>query len=165
VTESVFDTILDEHTGLISRIVATFETNSAICDDLKQEVALALALWRATPSWRGDCTLRTFVARVTHNVCVSHVRRAVREPSRSELSDTLPSDREGPEDSVARADLSRRLTAAVATLPTGLREVATLTLEGFSTQEIAQTLGINEGAVYTRATRARAALREAMVTQ
>jgi DNA-directed RNA polymerase specialized sigma24 family protein len=50
-------------------------------------------------------------------------------------------------------------------LPTGLREVATLTLEGFSTQEIAQTLGINEGAVYTRATRARAALREAMVTQ
>ena len=160
---SVFDRILDEHTGLISRIIATFETNSATCDDLKQEVVLAL--WRAAPSWRGDCTLRTFVARVTHNVCVSHVRRAVREPSRSELSDTLPSDREGPEDSVARADLSRRLTAAVATLPTGLREVATLTLEGFSTQEIAQTLGINEGAVSTRATRARAALREAMVTQ
>ncbi len=162
-TESVFDTILDEHTGLISRIVATFETNSAIGDDLKQEVMLAL--WRAAPSWRGDCTLRTFVARVTHNVCVSHVRRAVREPGRSELSDTLPSDREGPEESVARADLSRRLTVAVATLPTGLREVATLTLEGFSTKEIAQTLGINEGAVSTRATRARAALREAMVTQ
>jgi RNA polymerase sigma factor (sigma-70 family) len=89
----------------------------------------------------------------------------VREPKRSEHSDTLPSDREGPEDFVERTDLSRRLTAAVATLPTGLREVAMLILEGFSTQEIAQTLGINEGAVSTRATRARAALREAMVTQ
>lgn len=161
--ESAFDTILDEHSGLVSRIVSTFEANAAARDDLRQEVILAL--WRSAPSWRGDCTLRTFVARVTHNVCVSHVRRAVREPRRSELSDTLPSDREGPEDSVARADLSRRLAAAVATLPTGLREVATLTLEGFSTQEIAQTLGINEGAVSTRATRARAALREAMVTQ
>ena len=162
-TERDFDTILEEHIGLISRIISTFETNSVICDDLKQEVALAL--WRAAPSWRGDCTLRTFVARVTHNVCVSHVRRAVREPKRSELSDTLPSDREGPEDSVERADLSRRLTTAIATLPAGLREVAMLILEGFSTQEIAQTLGINEGAVSTRATRARAALREAMVTQ
>jgi DNA-directed RNA polymerase specialized sigma24 family protein len=44
VTESVFDTILEEHIGLISRIISTFETNSVICDDLKQEVALAL--WR-----------------------------------------------------------------------------------------------------------------------
>lgn len=162
-TGSVFETILDEHSGLVSRIVATFEANAAARDDLQQEVTLAL--WRAAPSWRGDCTLRTFVARVTHNVCVTHVRQAVREPRRAELTDTLHSQDEGPEQSVSRADLTRRLAAAVATLPNGLREVAMLTLEGFSSKEIAETLGINEGAVYTRSNRAKAALRELMVKQ
>jgi DNA-directed RNA polymerase specialized sigma24 family protein len=38
-------------------------------------------------------------------------------------------------------------------------------LEGFSVAEIAQTLGINEGTVYTRSNRAKAALRELMVKQ
>jgi RNA polymerase sigma-70 factor (ECF subfamily) len=61
--------------------------------------------------------------------------------------------------------MNRRLTAAVASLPKGLREVAILMLEGFSVAEIAQTLGINEGAVYTRSNRAKAALRELMVKQ
>lgn len=161
--ESAFDTILDEHSGLVSRIVSTFEANAAARDDLRQEVILAL--WRAAPSWRGDCTLRTFVARVAHNVCVSHVRQAVRQPRYADLGDTLHSDDAGPEESASRADMTRRLTAAVAALPAGLREVAMLMLEGFSPPEIAQTLGINEGAVYTRSNRAKSALRQLMVNQ
>lgn len=161
--ESVFETILREYPGLVSRIVRTFEANAAARDDLRQEVTLAL--WRAAPSWRGDCTLRTFVARVTHNVCVSHVRQAIRQPKHSDLSVTLQSHDEGLEESASRADMNRRLTAAVASLPKGLREVAILMLEGFSVAEIAQTLGINEGAVYTRSNRAKAALRELMVKQ
>lgn len=158
---SPFDTILSEHSGLVSRIVATFETNPATRDDLRQDAILAL--WRAAPSWRGDCSLRTFVARVTHNVCVSHVRKTVHGPRPAALSDALPSDTDRPDETYAKSDLTRRLMSAVAALPNGMREVATLTLEGFSTQEIAQTLGINEGAVSTRVNRAKAALREAMV--
>jgi RNA polymerase sigma-70 factor (ECF subfamily) len=50
--ESVFETILREYSGLVSRIVRTFEANAAARDDLRQEVTLAL--WRAAPSWRGD---------------------------------------------------------------------------------------------------------------
>jgi RNA polymerase sigma factor (sigma-70 family) len=157
----VFDQILNEHSGLIARIVATVESNPSTREDLKQEAVLAL--WRAAPSWRGDCTLRTFVARVTHNVCVSHVRRAVRAPKQDTLSDTLPSIQDGPDAVFERAELTRKLSTAIAYLPPGLRETAALFLEGFSTQEIAQTLGINEGAVSTRVNRAKAALREAMV--
>lgn len=158
---TIFDQILEEHSGLIARIVATVESNAATCEDLKQEAVLAL--WRAAPSWRGDCTLRTFVARVTHNVCVSHVRREVRSPKRAALSDSLPSSHAGPDEALARAQLNRKLTSAIASLPPGLRETATLFLEGFSAKEIGETLGINEGAVTTRVNRAKAALREAMV--
>ena len=157
----VFDQILDEHSGLIARIVATVESNPATCEDLKQEAVIAL--WRAAPNWRGDCTLRTFVARVTHNVCVSHVRREVRSPKQAELSSSLRSSHAAPDEALARAQLTRNLAAAIASLSPGLRETATLFLEGFSAQEIAQTLGINEGAVATRVNRAKSALREAMV--
>jgi len=157
-----FERALSEHGGLIARIVATFESDQALREDLQQEAALAL--WRAAESWRGDCSLRTFVARVTHNVCVSHVRKAAREPRRDALDPALPADAETPDDIAARNDLGRRLLAAVSALPPGLRETATLILEGFSTEEIAQTLGVSEGAVFTRVSRAKAALRSLMVT-
>jgi DNA-directed RNA polymerase specialized sigma24 family protein len=43
--------------------------------------------------------------------------------------------------------------------------VATLYLEDFSAREIAETLGISEGAVFTRVTRLREALRKVMETE
>jgi RNA polymerase sigma factor (sigma-70 family) len=157
----VFDRALEEHAGLIERVVAAYERNPAGREDVKQDIALAL--WRAAPAWRGDCTLRTFVARIAHNVCVSHIRRSLREPRGAEVDPGLACDAERPDDVVARSDLSRRLISAVAALPHGLREVATLVLEDFSTQEIAQALGLSEAAVFTRVNRAKAALRAIMV--
>ena len=158
--KSVFDRALDEHGGLIDRIVATFERDRTGREDLHQEVALAL--WRAAPSWREDCSLRTFVARVAHNVCVSHVRRVTREPRRADLDAGLATDAERPDEAAMRADMGRRLARAVADLAPALRDVAVLMLEGFSPREIAETLGIAEGAVATRASRAKAALRTMM---
>jgi RNA polymerase sigma-70 factor (ECF subfamily) len=114
---SVFDRALDEHGGLIDRIVATFERDRTGREDLHQEVALAL--WRAAPSWREDCSLRTFVARVAHNVCVSHVRRVTREPRRADLDEGLATDAERPDEAVMRADMGRRLARAVADLAPG----------------------------------------------
>ena len=155
-----FDQALRAHGGLIDRIVTTFERDRAGREDLRQEVALAL--WRALPSWRRDCSLRTFVARVAHNVCISHVRRAIRQPGGASVDAGMPSAAPGPEDEALRSDGARRLSDAVSRLPLALRDVALLMLEDFSQREIAETLGINEGAVATRATRARAALRALM---
>jgi RNA polymerase sigma-70 factor (ECF subfamily) len=147
------------HAALIDRILLGFERDPDRRQDLRQDVALALV--RAAPGWRGDCSARTFVARITHNVCVSHVRGARRQPAGAPLDETLPSAEELP-DAAQRRDLGRRLEAAVAALPEGLRAVTLLQLEGLSTEEIAGTLGIAQGAVFTRLTRARAALREMM---
>ncbi len=46
-----FTEVLQDHAGLISRIAASYEADPALRDDLAQEIALAL--WRALPSWRG----------------------------------------------------------------------------------------------------------------
>jgi DNA-directed RNA polymerase specialized sigma24 family protein len=46
-----------------------------------------------------------------------------------------------------------------------MREVATLYLDDFSAREIGETLGISEGAVFTRITRLRETLRKVMDTE
>jgi RNA polymerase sigma-70 factor (ECF subfamily) len=163
VASDIFDQALNEHAALIDRIIAGTENNPACREELRQEVALAL--WRAAPSWRRDCSLRTFVARVTHNVCVSHVRKASRAPKHDELSDTVLDKAQAADDAVVRADLGRRLQVAVSRLPHGMRQVATLYLDDFSAREIAETLGISEGAVFTRITRLREMLRKVMDTE
>lgn len=108
----------------------TFERDRAECEDLKQDVAVAL--WRALSTWRGDCTLRTFVARVTHNVCVCHVRRAARKPNSEDLKLHMRTNLVAPEEATARNEQGRRLAAAVFALPRAQRDVAVLTLEGFA---------------------------------
>jgi len=163
VGSEIFNQALAEHAAMIDRIIAGMESNPACRDELRQEVALAL--WRAAPSWRQDCSLRTFVARVTHNVCVSHVRRAIRAPKSGQISETIQDQTEAVDDAVVRADLGRQLQVAVSRLPHGMREVATLYLDDFSAREIAQTLGISEGAVFTRITRLRELLRKMMDTE
>lgn len=57
------------------------------------------------------------------------------------------------------------LKTAVAALPLGLRQVMTLTLEGFAPLEIAAVLGITENNVAVRANRARERLRAALVAE
>jgi len=163
VGSDIFDQALAEHAAMIDRIIAGMESNPACRDDLRQ--AVALALWRAAPSWRQDCSFRTFVARVTHNVCVSHVRRAIRVPKHDQILETVQDETEAVDDAVVRADLGRRLRVAVSGLPLGMREVATLYLDDFSAREIAETLGLSEGAVFTRLTRLREMLRTVMDTE
>lgn len=152
-----FTRLLEEHAGLLSRIAASYEADPSLRDDLLQDIALAL--WRALPGWRGEASLRTFLARVAHNRGATHVigqRRLPRgEPPDEELVDgaARPDQRAG-----LRQD-HLRLQQAVRGLPVGLRQAVTLALEGFSHAEIAQALGIQVNAVAVRLNRARASLK------
>ncbi|MDN5924917.1 MAG: sigma-70 family RNA polymerase sigma factor, partial [Xanthomonadales bacterium] len=63
--EREFTSLLREYAGLLSRVAASYEAEPAARDDLLQDIALAL--WKALPRWRGEASLKTFVARVAHN--------------------------------------------------------------------------------------------------
>lgn len=101
------------------------------------------------------------MARIAHNVCVSHVRRAVREKP-APLNDDLPDETADPEAAAHTALARARLLEAVRALPLPQRQVMTLHLEGFSNGEAAETLGLSEGNVAVRLTRGRAALKRSM---
>lgn len=152
------DGLLREHAGLLARIAASYEADPALRDDLLQN--MALALWRALPSWRGEAPLRAFVARVAHNRGATHVLEQMRRPATSELREEWAEPRHGPDGHAELEQQRARLEHAVRQLPLSLRQAVTLALEGFSHAEIAQTLGITANSVGVRLNRAKAALKK-----
>lgn len=151
-----FATILRDHSGLLTRIAASYEVDPSLRDDLLQDIAVAL--WRALPRWRGEATLKTFVARVAHNRCVDHVVKHQRQPRTTALDADIVDDTRNPERYARRTQQYRRLQDAIRALPLASRQTVTLALEGFTHQEIADALGITVNNVAVRVNRAREAL-------
>lgn len=149
--------ILRDYAGLARRLASVHEANPELARDLAQDILVAV--WRAWPAFRAQCSERTYVARIAQHRIATHISRAVRTPAHGPLTEDLVVSGPGPEEIAIRIDEREQLFDAVRRLPLGLREVAVLLLEGFSTAEIAETLGISANAVAIRATRARDALR------
>ena len=156
-----FEQIVETYAGLVARIASTYEARHALAEELVQDIFLAV--WRALRSFRGDASLKTFVARIAHNVCASHVRREVRrksEPLEESQLDLAPSA----EADAHEADARARMLDAVRALKLPDRQLITLHLEGFSNREIADVLDISEGNAAVRLTRLRATLKKQVNT-
>lgn len=151
-----FDAILHEHGAMLSRIISSYEADRALKDELMQEVALAI--WQALPRFRGEGSVRAFLARICHNRCITHVSKAVKAPKSVDISAELESGGPGPEEQALKAQRREKLMIAMRRLPVGQRQVMTLALEGFSHQEIGAAVGITENNVGVRLNRAKAAL-------
>lgn len=165
--EQRFEQILDEHGAAISRLAYSYEAVASIREELVQEIALAI--WKALPHFRGECSERTFIYRIAHNRGLTHVGR--RRPPPQSLDDLEENDEPvdphpHPDEQLARMNRRERLAAAVQSLPVAHKQMIVLMLEGLSLAEIGEVLGITENNAAVRLTRARKALKEAMgVTQ
>jgi RNA polymerase sigma factor (sigma-70 family) len=155
--DRTLEKILREHSAFARRLAAAHEANTEVARDLTQDILVAI--WRAWPAFRQQCSERTYVARIAHHRIATHVGRAVRQPRFTELAEDLPSSELSPEELAVKHDDASRLIALVRTLPLAYREVAVLMLEGFTPAEVAETLGITANAVAIRGTRAREMLR------
>lgn len=155
--DDVLARILRDHSALVRRLASSYEANADDARDLAQEILVAV--WRAWPAFRQECSERTYVARIAHHRIVTHISRAVRQPAKSPLCEDLPASGPTPEESAIRESEHSRLLRLVRILPTAYREVSVLLLEGFSNAEVADTLGISVNAVAIRGTRARELLR------
>ena len=158
--ELTFGRLLAAHGPSLSRIAGSYARSSGEREDLFQEIAIAI--WRALPTFRGECSERTFVFRIAHNRGTSHVARR-RLPTTGtddgvEIADAAPN----PEQALSSEQEGQRLVDAVRRLPLGYRQVVTLALEDVSYAEIADVLGITESNVGARLTRARHMLRDLM---
>lgn len=140
------------------RLAASYTNTASDRDDLVQDIAIAL--WKALPKFRGDCSERTFLFRVAHNRAIDYLRQ--RRASTTSLDDDTPvrDTRPNPEVGFAQEQQGERLRQAIHRLPLAYRQVITLMLEEMSYGEIAQVLGVTETNVGVRLNRARQLLRE-----
>jgi RNA polymerase sigma factor (sigma-70 family) len=154
--EAQYVRLLREYDAAVRRLTASYERVPARRQDLLQDIWLAL--WQALASFRGECSERTFVFRIAHNRGINHVRRWRLRHTEPLDAITLHGRAPDPEREASDRQQRRRLQAAVARLPLGLRQATVLLLEGLSHREIADVLGISENNVSVRLNRARGAL-------
>ena len=75
-TETRLREVLREFGPMLSRVAMSYEADPTLREDLLQEITFSI--WKALPSFRGDASLKTFVARVAHNRAVDHVMQRQR---------------------------------------------------------------------------------------
>lgn len=128
----------------------------AEAEDVAQEAMMRL--WRLAPDWRqGEAQVRTWLYRVTANLCTDRLRRR-RGVGLDEIAEP-----EDPAPSVADNMLTRArddaLQAALNRLPDRQREAVVLRhIEGLSNPEIAEIMGIGLRAVESLTARGKQAL-------
>ena len=140
-------------------------------DDREAEDILQQAYVNAYTNLRqfsGRAQFATWLTRIAVNESLARVRRRSKyeafdgEPSNEEPLTPRPS--QNPEQQAFSGELRDLLEWAIDGLPDGAREVFVLReVEGLNTAETAQSLGVSEDVVKTRLSRARAALRRALV--
>ena len=135
--------------------------------DISQEVFLKL--WRALPSYRGDASLKTWIAAITKNSAIDYVRA---RNQKSAASLTLDGDEKeadiidqsissNPQKSLEQKERAEAVRKAVKALDEPIRQ--TLILREFhnlSYAEIADILKISEGTVKSRISRGREQVKE-----
>jgi RNA polymerase sigma-70 factor (ECF subfamily) len=141
--------IVADYERPLRRLARCYTSESSVAEDLFQEIVLALcgALFR----YRGECTVRTWVYRIAHNVAISFAAKGRRERLRSRPLNEA--------DDLADADHDTRdralLLAAVRKFPMADQQLVMLYLEGLSAVEIEQVTGVSSANVATRLSRIR----------
>ena len=161
--EERFNRLLEANTAALSRLAASYASHVAERDDLLQDIALAL--WRALPRFRGECSERTFLFRIAHNRCISSLSKrrlsVPLDPLDTNVADS-PDPSPGTDARLSEEQQSQRLFEAIRQLPVVYRQVIVLALEGLAYREIAEILGIGEGNVGARLSRARQILKQVL---
>lgn len=158
--DTLFDEVTQTCVGLISRIALSYEPDATLRRELVQDILLAV--WMALPTFRGEASLKTFVASIAQKRSISYVTKRAREPRQIELSADIISVAALPDEIAMRNEMQDKLIESIQLLPIPQREAIVLTFEGFSYAEIGQVLGITANAATLRCQRAREALKTIM---
>jgi RNA polymerase sigma factor (sigma-70 family) len=159
-TEELFKDVTKNCTGLIARIALSYEADAALRRELTQDIMLAV--WLALPSFRGEGSLKAFVASIAQKRSISHVTKRAREPRQVELPVDLASGVPMPDEIAMQNDMKKHLVESIQKLPLPQREAIVLFFEGFSYAEMAEMLGISSNAVMLRCQRAKDTLKSLM---
>ncbi len=162
--------LVESHLHPVYRVALRMCGNVSDAEETLQETFLSAI--KALPQFEGRAHFSTWLYRIASNACLMRRRHEAAEPDFFSIEaedepDAFPAPRllidwsAQPVDVVLDHELRDEMQEAVAALPPALRIVFLWRdLEGISTAETAEILGITESAVKVRLHRARLQLRE-----
>jgi RNA polymerase sigma-70 factor (ECF subfamily) len=160
---ALFEVLMRRYNERVYRAARAIVRDEKEAEDVMQQAYVnAYANLR---QFMGQARFSTWLTKITIHEALARVRRKRRyEPFDDTLTNVeafMPRAPENPERDAATGELRALLESAIDRLPDGAREVFVLRqVEGLSTAETAESLGVSEDVVKTRLSRARAALRD-----
>jgi RNA polymerase sigma-70 factor, ECF subfamily len=151
--------LYDAHVDRVYRLVYRMVDDMHRAQDYTQETFIRA--FRRLADFRGESALSTWICSIAISVTLNGLRSLKRAREREVGLDDVPAI--GARTAQAEPDLKMRMTQAIDRLPEGYRTVFVMhDVEGYTHQEIAETLGVQPGTSKAQLFRARARLREAL---
>jgi len=155
--KSAFQILVKRHKEKVRNIIYITMNNSALVDDIAQDVFITV--FRNLKHFRFESQFTTWLYRITVNRCKDYLRRINVRKIFSPIEDGYEvAEYSTP---VENNDISKIVMDAISKLPVKLRMPLILKdIEGFSYQEISETLKCEMGTVKSRIFRGREKLKE-----
>jgi RNA polymerase sigma-70 factor, ECF subfamily len=190
--EAAFATLVDRHQASLVRIATIYVGDTGLAEDVVQDTWVAVL--RGIDRFEGRSTLKTWIFRILANRARTRAEREGRSIPFSALWDLadepgepavdperfLPADHprwprhwsapprswaDVPEDHLLAAETRAQIATAIAALPSSQRLVITLRdVDGLTSEEACQVIGISEANQRVLLHRARARVRRALET-
>lgn len=161
--ESLFQSWLVEHRGIIFKVARSFARTPAELTELEQE--LRLQLWNSTRNFASQAKASTWVYRVCLNTAMTWRRGTTRRERRFDPDADiaqLGAPEASPAERAGDAEVLERLYAAIHAMSDLDRALVLLSLDGRTYAEISDVTGLTEGHVGVALSRARQRLANRM---
>lgn len=161
----LFELLMRRHNQRLYRTVRAILRSDEGCEDVMQQAYINA--FRHLDGFQGEAQFSTWLTRIAINEAILRGRRRDRRgevPLAEDAVETrAPTTSPDPEHTAYATELARMLEGEIDALPEVYRVVFVLReIEGLSTAETAESLGINEFTVKSRLHRAKARLRGAI---
>lgn len=155
-----FEQLVTPHEQMLWRVCWHYTHHQEDAADCLQEAMFKA--WRAIKTYRGECSLSSWLYRIASTVCLDFLRKQKRLPE-TESADEMAEegfapvdDSPTPDEAIIKAESAGNIRAAIDSLPGDMRTVIILyALQGLGYEEIADAMKTSVGTVKSRLNRAR----------
>ena len=160
--KKAFGEIVERYQGMVARTVKGMLGDAVFAEDIGQETFIRL--YNSLPEFRGEAKLSTYLNRIAINLTLNEIKRRKRTGnvvSAVGPDEPHPSYNMAGDDDHEKRDLRELLNKALQAIEPKFRVVVVMRLlEGYSTKETSEVLGLPVGTVLSRLSRAQEQLKK-----
>lgn len=159
--KEAFGEIVNRYRKMVARTVKGMLGDSVFAEDIGQEVFIKL--YYSLSEFRGEAKLSTYIQKISVNLTLNEIKRRKRFSSMfsQKGNDEMHEFEVADIDSEGRRDVKELVNKALMNLDPKFRIIVTMRmLQGYSTKETAEILGLPLGTVLSRLSRAQEQLKD-----